>query len=327
MKFTFSMSRLLVAVAAFSLPALPMVVRAQEYPTKPIRLIVPFPPGGNLDVAGRLIAEGLKGPLGQQIVVENKGGAGASIGAELAAKSAPDGYTLLLGAIALTINPAISEKVPYDLVKDFEPIGLSMVTSLVLVASNNSGIKSVSDLIREAKARPGKLTYGSAGIGSGSHLAGELFNHTVQIQTTHIPYKGSGPATAAIAAGEVDFTFTSQAGAAPFHKAQKMVALAITDKTPSALFPGVPTIDAAGVRDYQRSDWIGLLAPAGTPKVVINRVNTEMVKWLNLPETKAKLEQLGFESRPSTPDEFGSLIKSELVQSKRIARMANLKAE
>ena len=312
----------LLAIVGTSTPAW-----ADDYPSKPIRLIVPFAPGGNLDAAGRLIADGLSGPLGQRIVVENKGGAGGSIGADAAAKSPNDGYALLLASSALTINPAIYAKVPYDIVKDFEPVGLTMVTWLVLVASPNVGINSVTDLIAQAKAKPGKYTVGSAGVGSGSHLAAELFNQTAQVQTMHVPYKGSGPATAAVVSGEVDLTFTSQAGALPFYKSQKVVALAITGKDASPLFPGVPTIEAAGLKNYTAGDWIGILAPAGTPKSVVARLNTELGKWLNQPETKARLAQLGFEAQTSTPEEFGALIRSELVKWNRTAKAANIKAE
>jgi tripartite-type tricarboxylate transporter receptor subunit TctC len=316
-----------ILLVLLALVAAPSITRAQDYPNRPIRLIVPFAPGGNLDVAGRQIAEGLRGGLGQPIVVDNKGGAGGSIGAEAAAKSAADGYTLLLASSALTINPAIHQKVPYDIAKDFEPVGLSMVTSLVLVASNKLGIRSVADLIAAAKAKPGKLTFGSAGVGSGSHMAGELFNQTANVQILHIPYKGSGPATAAIVSGEVDLTFTSQAGALPFHKAQQLVALAITGKAPSPLFPGVPTIESVGVKNYEAGDWIGILVPAGTPKPVISRLNSELTKWLKQPETKARLAELAFEPRFGTPEEFGAVIRSELVKWNRTAKAANIKAE
>lgn len=316
-----------ILVAVLALAVAPSTTRAQDYPNRPIRLIVPFAPGGNLDVAGRQIAEGLRGGLGQPIVVENKGGAGGSIGAEAAAKSAADGYTLLLASSALTINPAIHKKVPYDIVKDFEPVGLTMVTSLVLVASNKLGIRSVADLVAQAKAKPGRLTYGSAGVGSGSHMAGELFNQTAQVNILHVPYKGSGPATAAIVSGEVDLTFTSQAGALPFYKAQQLVPLAITGKTPSSLYPGVPTIEAVGIKNYEAGDWIGILVPAGTPKTVINRLNAALAKWLAQPETKARLAELAFETRPSSPDEFGSLIRSELVKWSRTAKAGNITAD
>lgn len=313
---------LLLAVATASSTAW-----AQPYPARPIKLIVPFAPGGNTDVAGRLIADGLGTALGQPIVVENKPGAGASIGADAVAKASPDGYTLLLASSALTINPAIYPKLPYDMTKSFEPVGEAMETSLVLAASLKSGIKSVADLIARAKANPGKLTYSSAGLGSGSHFAGELFNQVAQIKTLHVPYKGSGPATAALLSGEVDYTFTSQAGTVGFYKQHQVVALAITGKTPSSLFPGVPTSEAAGLKGYEAGDWIGILAPAGTPKNVIDRINTELVKWLQKPETKARLAEMAFEARPGTPAEFGNLIRSELVKWNRTAKAGNIKAE
>ena len=322
------MNRIKTALAVLlALAIVPWPASAQQYPTRPVRLIVPFAPGGNTDVAGRLIAEGIGASLGQPVVVENKPGAGAMIGAEFVAKSPPDGYTLLLASSAQTINPSLYAKVPYDIVKDFEPVGLAMTTSLVLVASNKSGIKSVDDLIAQAKAKPGKLTFGSAGIGSGSHLAGELFNQTAHIQTLHVPYKGSGPATAAIVSGEVDFTFTSQAGALGFFKEKQVVALAITGKTPSALFPGVPIIEAVGIKDYEAGDWIGILAPAGTPKSAVDRLNSELAKWLGKRETKERLAQAGFDARTSTPAEFGALVRSELVKWSRTAKAANIKPE
>jgi tripartite-type tricarboxylate transporter receptor subunit TctC len=314
-------------ILSISLAVAPFTVRAQDYPTGPVKLIVPFAPGGNTDVAGRLIAQGLTTELGQTIVVENKPGAGASLGAGVAAKSRPDGYTLLLASSALTINPSLYKKLPYDMTKDFEPVGLAMTTSLVLVASNKLGVKSVAELVAKAKANPGKLTYGSAGIGSGSHLAGELFDQVAGIKTLHVPYKGSGPATAAIVSGEVDFTFTSQAGALPFYQDHQAVALAITGKAPSQLFPGVPTSEAAGVKDYEAGDWIGILAPAGTPKTVVDRVNNALAKWLSKPDTKARLAQQAFEARSGTPAEFGALIRSELVKWNRTAKAANIKAE
>ena len=315
----------LLALAAFA--AVPAITWAQQYPTRPIKLIVPFAPGGNTDVAGRLIGEGIGPGLGQSIVVENKAGAGASIGAEFVAKSSPDGYTILLSSDAQNINPAIYPKLSHDIVKDFEPIGLAMVTTLVVVASKNSGIRSIADLIARAKANPGKITYSSAGIGSGSHMAGELFNQVAQIQTLHVPYKGSGPATTAVVSGEVDITFTSQAGAAPFYKDHQVEALAITGKNPSALFPGVPTTESLGFKGYEAGDHIGLLAPKGTPKNVIDKLNAELNKWLIKPETKARLAQIAFEPQSSTPAEYGDFIRSEVAKWARTAKAANIKAE
>jgi tripartite-type tricarboxylate transporter receptor subunit TctC len=290
-------------------------------------LIVPFAPGGNTDVAGRLIAEGIGPGLGQTVVVENKPGAGASIGADFVAKSPPDGYTILLSSDAQNINPAIYPKLSHDIVKDFEPVGLAMVTTLVVVASNTSGIHSIADLIAQAKAKPGKLTYSSAGVGSGSHMAGALFDQVAHIQTLHVPYKGSGPATTAVVSGEVDVTYTSLAATVPFYQAHQLQALAITGMDPSPLFPGVPTTESLGFKGYEAGDHIGLLVPKGTPKNVVDRLNTELNKWLNKPETKARLAQMGFTPRTSTPAEYGSFIRSEVAKWDRTAKAANIRAE
>lgn len=316
-----------VLVVLSSLAVVPVTTFAQQYPTRPIKLIVPFAPGGNTDVAGRLIADGIGPGLGQTIVVENKPGAGASIGADFVAKSPPDGYTILLSSDAQNINPAIYPKLSHDIVKDFEPVGMAMVTTLVLVASKNSGIRSVADLIAKAKANPGKVTYSSAGVGSGSHMAGELFNQVAHIQTLHVPYKGSGPATTAVVSGEVDLTYTSQAGAAPFYKEKQLVALAITGKDPSPLFPGVPTTESLGFKGYEAGDHLGLLVPKGTPKNVVDRLNTELKKWLGKPETKARLEQMAFEPRTSTPAEYGTFIQSEVAKWAQTAKAGNIRAE
>jgi len=290
-------------------------------------LIVPFAPGGNTDVAGRMIAEGIGAGLGQPIVVENKPGAGASIGADFVAKSAPDGYTILLASDAQNINPAIYAKLPLDITKDFEPIGMAMTTTLVLVASKNSGIHSVADLVNRAKANPEKVTYSSAGVGSGSHMAGELFNQVAGIKTLHVPYKGSGPATTAVVSGEVDLTYTSQAGAVQFFKERQLEALAITGKEPSPLFPGVPTTESLGFKSYEAGDHLGLLAPKGTPKAVTDRLNAELAKWLKKPETKARLEQMAFEPRTSTSADYGAFIRSEVTKWAATAKAGNIKAD
>ena len=316
-----------VLILLFALITLPSAAWAQTYPNRVIKLVVPFAPGGNTDVAGRLIAEGIGPGLGQPIVVENKPGAGASIGGDFVSKAAPDGYTILLSSDAQTINPAIYPKLPFDIVKDFEPVGLAMTTTLVIVASKNSGIRSVADLIARAKANPGKITYSSAGVGSGSHMAGELFSQVAQIQMLHVPYKGSGPATSAIVSGEVDITFTSQAGAAGFYKQGQVHALAITGKDSSTTYPGVPTTESLGFKGYEAGDKIGLLVPKGTPKEIVDRLNAELGKWLNKPDAKTRLEQAAFVPRTSTPAEYGSIIRSDVEKWERTAKAGNIKAE
>ena len=311
-----------------ALAMMPMSTLAQAYPTKPITFIVPFAPGGNTDVAARLVANGLGQQMGQQVVVVNRSGAGGVIGTDSVAKAAPDGYTVLVGHIgALTINPAIYEKLPYDTLKDFEPVGLAVVTPLVLVASSQIGLKSMAELIARAKADPGKLTYATAGSGSAGHMATELFNMSANIKTTHIPYRGAGPGTTAILAGEVDFRFSGQAPVLPFVKSGKLVALGVTGHNPSPQFPGIATLASLGLKDFEVEDWSGLLVPAGTPASVVTKLNAELVKYLNLPETKAQLTQLGFEGRPGTPAQFKTFIKSEMDKWSRSAKAANIKVE
>ena len=321
-------------LAAASLPIVfvlmmtPLLSKAQTYPTKTIRFIVPFAPGGNTDVAARLVAKGLSQQMGQPIIVENRAGAGGVIGTDFVAKAPADGYIVLVGHIgALTINPAIYEKLPYDTLKDFDPVGLSVVTPLVLVSASNVGINSVAELIKKAKSDPGKLTYGTAGSGSAAHMASELFNISAGIQTTHIPYKGAGPATLALLSGEVSYSFGGQAPTQPFVKTGKLIALGVSGLNPSPQFPGVPTLASLGLKDFEVVDWSGLLVPAGTPKSIVTKLNIELVKYLNLPDTKAQLAQLGFEGRPGTPGQFTEFIKSEMVKWKKSADTANIKAD
>lgn len=315
-------------VVLSTLAMMPLSSLAQDYPVKPIRFIVPFAPGGNTDVAARLVANGLSQQIGQPVIVENRAGAGGVIGTDFVAKAPPDGYTVLVGHIgALTINPAIYEKLPYDTLKDFEPVGLSVVTPLVLVSASSLGIHSIAELIAKAKAEPGKLTYATAGSGSAAHMASVLFNLSAHIQTTHVPYKGAAPGATALVSGEVSFGFQGQAPAQPFVKAGKLVALGVTGKTPSPQFPGVPTLASSGLKDFEVVDWNGLLVPAGTPKSIVTKLNTELVKYLNLADTKTRLAQLGFEGRPGTPEQFTSFIKSEMDKWSRSAKAANMKAD
>ncbi len=318
-----------VALALCSaLVALPVSAQAQAYPNKTIRIVVPFAPGGNTDVAARLLANGLGQQMGQSIIVENRAGAGGGIGTDFVAKAAPDGYTVLLGHIgALTINPAIYDKLPYNALQDFEPVGLAVTTPLVLVTSPNVGVKSVAELIAKAKAEPGRLTYATAGSGSAGHMASELFNLAAQIQTTHVPYKGAAPGTTALLSGEVSFRFSGQAPVQEFVKSGKLLALGVTGRTPSAQFPGVPTMASLGLPNYEVLDWNGLLVPAGTPKPIVDKLNAELVKFLGLPETQAQLTRLGFDARPGTPAEFASFMRSETEKWSKSAKAANIKAD
>ena len=307
---------------------IPTLCAAQAYPNKPVHFVVPFAPGGNTDIAARLIANGLSQQIGQSILVENRAGAGGSIGTDFVAKAAPDGYTVLIGHIgALTINPAIYAKLPYDTLKDFEPVGLSVGAAAVLVTTPNAGIGTVAELVAKAKADPGKLTYSTGGSGTAAHMATELFNHMAQIHTTHVPYKGAAPATTALLSGDVTFSFSGIAPSQALVKAGKLIALGVTGRSPSPLLPGVPTMASQGLKDFEVEDWNGLLVPTGTPKSIIEKLNAELVKFLGMPETKIRLAQAGFEGRPGTPDQFAAFIRSEMEKWGRAARIAKIKAD
>ena len=275
---------------------------AQAYPTHPVKLVVPFPPGGPLDATGRLIAERLTVMWGQTVVVDNKPGAGGNIGADLVAKSPPDGYTILMGALSThAVNPSLYAKMPYDAVKDFAPITLLAITPNVLVVNASLPVNSVKDLIAYAKANPGKLSFGSGSNGSAGHLAGELFKVDTGTDIVHIPYKGGAPATQALLAGDMQFMFDNLANATPQVKAGKLKALAVTTATRSKLAPELPTMAEAGMPGFDISTWFGLFAPAGTPPDVIAKWNADVTKILTTPETRDRLLALGAEPTPMTP--------------------------
>ncbi len=301
---------------------------AQGYPTHTVKLVVPFPPGGPLDATGRLIAEKLTAMWGQAVVVDNKPGAGGNIGADLVAKSAPDGYTILMGALSThAVNPSLYAKMPYDAVKDFAPITLLAVTPNVLVVNPTLPVNSVKELIVYAKANPGKLSFASGSNGSAGHLAGELFKVDTGVDIVHIPYKGGAPATQALLAGDVQLMFDNLANATPQVKAGKLKALAVTTATRSKLAPDLPTMAEAGVPGFDISTWFGLLAPAKTPKDVIAKWNADVTKILNAPETRERLLALGAEPAPMSPPEFASFIQREMTKYARIVKASGAKVD
>jgi len=306
----------------------PTAVSAQGYPTRPVKLVVPFPPGGPLDITGRLIAQKLSDAWGQSVVVENKPGAGGNIGADLVAKSAPDGYTILMGALSThAVNPSLYAKMPYDAVKDFAPITLLATTPNVLVVNPSLPVNSVQDLVAYAKANPGKLSFGSGSNGSAGHLAGELFKVDTGTDIVHIPYKGGAPATQALLAGDVQFMFDNLANATPQVKAGKLKALAVTTAERSRLAPELPTMAEAGLPGFDISTWFGLLAPAGTPKDVIAKWNTEVTKILNSPDMRERLTALGAEAAPTTPEQFAAFIQREIPKYARIVKASGAKVD
>jgi len=316
---------LLIAVATLLATAIP--VWAQQYPVRPIRLIVPFPPGGGTDTMARVVAPKLSEFLGQQVVAENRGGAGANIGAEVAAKSAPDGYTLMLATITNAIGASLYTRLNYDLVRDFAPITQLATTPHILVVHPSVPVKSVKEFIAFAKARPGELTYSSSGNGSAAHLAGELFNSLTGVKTVHVPYKGGGPSMIALVGGEVSLAFATMPSAINYVRAGRLRGLAVTTAKRSPSTPELPTLAETGVAGYEAGSWYGLSAPAGTPKEIIGRLHAETIKVVALPDVKERLFNAGFEVVTSSPEQFGEFTRTEIQKWGKLVKAAGLKVD
>src|SRR5687768_3852487 len=316
--------RVLLAVL---LSVLVLDAAAQDaWPSRPVRFILPFPPGGGTDILGRLIAERLSAHLGQPVVTENRGGAGGNVGAEAAARSAPDGYTIVLVAPSLAISPTLYSKLNYDPVKDFAPISLvATVPNVMVTQASLPG--QLQEFIAFAKAKPGALNFGSGGAGTSNHLAGELFNLVSGARLVHVPYKGVNLAMQDVLSGNVHLVFIGIPAAAPHIKAGKLRALAIVAPQRSNALPDVPTVAEAGLRDFEVTTWYGVLAPAGTPRNVVTRLNAELVKLMHAPEMKEKLSATGTEPLTSTPEEFAAYIKREIAKWGDVIRRAGVKAD
>ncbi len=284
---------------------------AAGYPDRPVRLVVPFPSAGAMDSIARILGEKISVNWGQQIVVENRPGAGGNIGSGQVAKAEPDGYTLLMVSIGHAVNPSLYAKVPFDPIKDFAPITLVAAVPNMLVVHPSVPVGSVQELIALAKEQPGMITYASAGYGTSIHLAGELFKSMAGVDLRHIPYKGSGPAVTDLIGGHVQVMFDSITSALPHVRAGNLKALGVTSARRSSILPEVPTIAEAGVPGYEVNPWFGLLAPAGTPPAIIAKVQTEIARVLELPDVKEKLAGIGAEPIGSTPEAFASHLASE----------------
>lgn len=312
------MMRVAIRIAA----ALMLIASAcahAQYPAKPIHLIIPYPPGGATDIIGRALAQKLGDALGQPVVVDNRAGAGAGIGADFVAKAAPDGYTLLIGTTGShTINPAIYSKLPYDPVRDFAPVTLLATYCNVLVVAPDLPVQNLKQLIELAKAKPGTVTFGSAGNGSSNHLSGELLASMAGVRMQHVPYKGSAPALIDVMAGQTNFMFDILSTSLPQIKAGKVRALAWTGPTRSSLIPEVPTVAESGLPGYEVVGWFGLFAPAGTPRDIVNRLNAETAKILKLPELKEKL--IGYDTASSTPEQFAAIIKADIATWAKVVK-------
>jgi tripartite-type tricarboxylate transporter receptor subunit TctC len=320
--------RLLKTTAALFALAAGGAHAAADWPTRPVRLIVPFPPGGSTDILGRSIAQKLQEALGQPFVVENKGGAGGSIGATEVARAAPDGYTLLMGHIGtLAINPSLYPDLAYDPVKSFAPVALIARVPNVLVVNPGVPARDVQQLVALAKAKPGALRYASGGNGSAAHIAMEYFKLRTQTDIGHIPYRGTSPAVTDVMSGQVEIIMTGVPAVLQQVKAGKVRALAVSSRSPVASMPDLPTIAASGVPDFEAIQWYGIVAPARTPPAVVALLNEEINRALTSPAMKARLDAEGAEAAPGTPAAFGALIASEIARWKPVIEQANMKPE
>jgi tripartite-type tricarboxylate transporter receptor subunit TctC len=319
-------SRLAVGIVAGLALAGP--AKAQDYPSKPIRLVVPFAAGGATDVLARLVGERLTASLGQQVVVDNRPGAGGNIGSDIVARAEPDGYTILMGAVGThAINPSLYPKMPYDPVKDFAPVTLVASVPNVLVVNPEVPANSVQELIDLAKAKPGELNFASSGNGTSIHLSGELFKAMTGTDIVHVPYKGSGPAVTDLLGGQVQMMFDNMPSSLPHVKAGKLRALGVTSAKRSPALPEVPTIAEAGVPGYDATSWFGILAPAGTPEPVVTRLQGAIVQALGEPEMRQRMADLGAEPVGDTPAEFGQFITAELAKWAKVVNDAGVKLE
>jgi tripartite-type tricarboxylate transporter receptor subunit TctC len=300
---------------------------AQTFPTKPVRIIVPFPPGGGTDVVSRLLGQKLTEVWGQQVIIDNRPGASMMIGHELGSKAAPDGYTLVMSSNNHTINPSVYSKIPYDTVKDFAPVTLIGNSPLVLVVHPTLPVRTTKELIALAKSRKGELTYASSGSGGPLHMAGELFKLRAGVDMVHVPYKGSGPAEVDLVGGHVQVLFAGPVSASPYIKAGRMKGLAVTGFKRSAAFPNLPTVAEEALPGYEAGIWWGVLAPAATPRELVNRIQSDFVKVLQMPETKTTLSRQGGEPVGSTPEQFQKMIVTEIAQWAKVVKAAGIKAD
>jgi tripartite-type tricarboxylate transporter receptor subunit TctC len=301
---------------------------SQSYPVKTVRIVIPQAPGAQSDLFTRMLGQKMSESMGQPVINDPRPGAGGAIGAELAARAAPDGYTLLMGTNSThSANPVLYAKLPYDAVKDFAPITLTVGTPYVLTVHPSLPVTNLKELVAFAKLRPAQLNYASAGNGSTHHLCGELLKSMTGIDIVHVPYKGGPPANQAVLSGEIPMQFSSVSALHGNIKSGKLRAIGVTSAKRSSLLPDVPTLSEAGLPGFQMLSWFGLLAPAATPRAIVTRLNTETIKALNAPEIRTAIVAQGSEAMPGSPEQFAEYIKSEIARIGRIARTAGIKAE
>ncbi|HEY2186447.1 MAG TPA: tripartite tricarboxylate transporter substrate binding protein [Xanthobacteraceae bacterium] len=317
--------RFLQYASAAAIPALPRIARAQAYPSRPVRVIVGFAPGGPTDVFARLIAQKLSEKLGGQFYIDNIPGGSGNIATGQAAKAAPDGYTVYFAFSSYVVNPVLFDRVPYDPHKDFDPVMLAVVSTTVLTVNPSLPATTVAELAALIRAGAAKYSYASGGAGSQTHLAGEQFRLALNLDLVHVPFNGGAPAVAAVVAGHTPIGFNTLTPALPQIKDGKLRALAVTSKTRSQILPDVPTMTEAGYPDIAGDNWVGVLVPAGTPKTIVALLHREITSIIAVPEMKARLATLGFEPVASTPEEFGTQIRTEIERWGNVIRAANLK--
>ncbi|HUQ75733.1 MAG TPA: tripartite tricarboxylate transporter substrate binding protein [Burkholderiales bacterium] len=300
---------------------------AQGYPNQPIKMISPFPPGGSVDIMARLIADPLAAQLGGRIVVENRSGASGNIGMEAAARSAPDGYTLVLNTIPLVTNVSLFEKLSWDPIRDFAPIGMVATAPHVLIVPRRLQANNVQELLTLARANPGKMSYASAGYGTTFHFAAEMFKDITKTFILHVPYRGGGPALVDTLSGQVDMSFPTLSAVLPHVKAGNLKALAVTGATRSELLPDVPTMEQAGVKDFVFTQWLALVAPAAIPRDIVTKLNTSLNTALGSKELREKFQQQGFEPFTTTPEDAGKFLAGEVKRYSSLIRSKGIKAE
>jgi len=316
-----------LAAGAAALPAVSLIARAQAYPTRPVRAVVAFAPGGVTDTFARLMAQKLTEQFGKQVYVENIAGASGNIGTGQVAKAAPDGYTILFAFSSHVVNPTLFARVPYDPIKDFDPVTLAVASTTVLTVNPSVPANTVKELVDLIKANPGKYSFGSAGAGTQAHLAGEQFRLSLGLDLVHVPFGGGGPAVAAVVAGHTPISFVSPQAAMQHVREGTVRALAVTSKTRSQIFPNVPTMAEAGYPDIEGDGWVGILVPAGTPAEIIAILYRDSAKILAQPDMKERLAALGYDVVASTPKEFAARIAVEIEMWAKVIRAANIKAE
>lgn len=319
MNHTFGQGLLAAALLAVS-----SFVTAQDYPTRPIRMVVPFAPGGGSDISGRVLADGLHQALGQTIVVDNRAGAGSTIGADIVSKANPDGYTMLLGNISMAFNAALYKNLPYDTLRDFAPVSLVVDQPNIMVAHPSLPANTLKEFIALARSTPGKLTYGSAGVGSGTHLAVEMLLLTLKIDMVHVPYKGTGPTLIALLGNEISVFLSTFASALPHVKSGRLRAFGVTSAKRANALPEVPTIAEAGIPGFEYSTWYGLLVPGGTPRAIVDKLNKATTGLLNSPEMRQRYLSQGMEPIPSTSAAYVARLKSETEKWAQVVRAAGI---